>query len=129
MTEPQVRLVFFIGFFLGGLAMDLLHKLNAWTKRKLQSERGNYSCATCGVGRKEPCEHWQKYVQARATSLAVTNKEEWLKRYKQAFMDFGKASEAEANEYVKATDFEHAIEGYENDPEGAAHEEMSYWES
>jgi len=55
------------------------------------------------------------------------SREEWLKRYKQEFIDAAKLTDEEAQSCVDALTFEEASNGYENDPEGAAQLEMSYW--
>ena len=52
---------------------------------------------------------------------------EWRQRYRQAFVDAGVSYE-EAMGYAYASDYEDASRGFEEDPEGAAQMEMSYWE-
>jgi hypothetical protein len=54
---------------------------------------------------------------------------EWLRRYKQAFKDTANLTDAEAAECAGAVSFEEASRGFEDDPEGAAQMEMSYWDS
>lgn len=54
-------------------------------------------------------------------------KENWMFRYKQAFVDAG-LSQSEAKQCSEAVDYEEARKGFEEDPEGAAQMEMSYWE-
>lgn len=55
------------------------------------------------------------------------SRDEWLSRYRHAFVDAG-LSPLEALEIASAVDFEDASRGFEEDPEGAAQEEMSYWD-
>lgn len=54
-------------------------------------------------------------------------KSEWLRRYRQAFIDVG-CTEALADDCVGASPFEEVSECFEDDPEGAAQMEMSYWD-
>jgi hypothetical protein len=54
--------------------------------------------------------------------------EEWKARYKQEFIRAAKLSPEQAQKCVDAADFPSAMDGYEDDPEGAAQEEMSCWE-
>lgn len=53
---------------------------------------------------------------------------EWKQRYKQEFMAAAKLSETDAQDCVDAAKFPAVMEGFEDNPEGAAQEEMSYWE-
>lgn len=55
------------------------------------------------------------------------SKETWMLRYKQAFIAAGCSPEF-AEDCADAGNYEECRRGYENDPEGAAQEEMSYWE-
>lgn len=55
-------------------------------------------------------------------------KEEWLKRYKQAFIDIADMPEIVADDMAGASAFEDASRGFEDDPEGAAQEELSYFD-
>lgn len=55
------------------------------------------------------------------------SQQEWMRRYTQAFVDGG-CSLDEAQKCAKATTFETARGHFEDDPEGAAQEEMSYWD-
>jgi hypothetical protein len=61
-------------------------------------------------------------------------KEEWLRRYRQRFIDRIDPTnlkpgglERIADDCVEAVSFEDASDFFELDPEGAADEEMSYW--
>ncbi len=53
---------------------------------------------------------------------------EWIRRYKQTFIDRAELSDEQAQLCVDAIAFEDASCQFEDDPEGAAMEEMSYWE-
>jgi len=55
--------------------------------------------------------------------------QEWLDRYKRRFMERAALSDGEAQHLVDeaVADFAEASEMFEDDPEGAADEEMSYW--
>jgi hypothetical protein len=55
--------------------------------------------------------------------------EEWKQRYKQAFMDRANLTDAEAQMCLDAAEFPDVLDGYEDDPEGSALEEMSCWDS
>ena len=54
-------------------------------------------------------------------------KSEWLRRYKQQFLSVV-LDDDKAQDCVDAVTFEEASDGYEDDPEGSADMEMSYWE-
>lgn len=56
------------------------------------------------------------------------NKQEWLQRYKQEFMNAAHLSDEEAQSCVDGATFEEQSRDYEDDPEGAAQLEMSYWD-
>ncbi len=56
----------------------------------------------------------------------MTNKE-WLTRYKQRFIDVAGLTPAQADDCSRAESFDVLSEMFEDDPEGAADEEMSYW--
>ena len=56
------------------------------------------------------------------------NRDEWLNRYKRRFMDIAELTETQAQACAEAESFEVLAEFFEDDPEGAADEEMSYWE-
>lgn len=58
---------------------------------------------------------------------AITERE-WLERYGQQFIRVLGISKKLADECVMAEDFGVLSEGYEDDPEGAADMEMSYWD-
>ncbi len=53
--------------------------------------------------------------------------EEWKVRYKAEFMARVKDARF-AQQCVDAAEFPGVMDGYEDDPEGAAQMEMSYWE-
>ena len=55
------------------------------------------------------------------------SQEEWLKRYRQRFVDVASISEKFADELVRAESFEVLSDGFEDEPEEAADMEMSYW--
>jgi hypothetical protein len=55
-------------------------------------------------------------------------RDEWLRRYKQRFIDRADLTEGQAEQCAKAESFEVLSDGFEDDPEGAADEEMSCWE-
>ncbi len=52
----------------------------------------------------------------------------WLERYKRRFMKVAHLTETQAQACATAESFAVLSEGFEDDPEGAADEEMSYWE-
>lgn len=56
----------------------------------------------------------------------MTN-EEWLERYAQRIVTQARFSVEEAREIANANPIEDLNDGYEDDPEGAADEEMSCW--
>lgn len=69
-----------------------------------------------------------------AAKHAAPTKEEWILRFRQRFIDRIDPSnlkpggvERIADDCVNAVSFEEASDGYEDDPEGSADEEMSYW--
>ncbi len=61
-------------------------------------------------------------------------KEDWLKRYRARFAERARGPEDEIlseeflDDCANAIPFEEASVDFEDDPEGAADEEMSYWE-
>lgn len=55
--------------------------------------------------------------------------DEWFARYKQRFVDIAGITQVQAQECVNAESFTVLSEDFEDDPEGAADEEMSCWES
>lgn len=55
------------------------------------------------------------------------SQEEWLRRYKARIIDEADVTPECAQECADAATFAELAEGWENDPEGAADEEMSYW--
>ena len=54
------------------------------------------------------------------------DKETWIFRYKERFVKAG-LSPWQAQKFVETTDIEEARASFEDDPEAAAEEEMSYW--
>ena len=56
----------------------------------------------------------------------MTN-DEWLTRYKQRFINQAGLTPEQADDCSRAEAFGVLSEGYEDDPEGAADMEMSYW--
>lgn len=61
-------------------------------------------------------------MNAPVSADPLTEKE-WIRRYRQRFID-----RSGCGDPADAETFEVVSEGFENDPEGAADEEMSYWE-
>ncbi len=57
------------------------------------------------------------------------DRDEWLRRYKRRFIERAKVTEAQANALAETESFTVLSEDYKNDPEGAADEEMTYWEA
>lgn len=55
---------------------------------------------------------------------------EWMRRYKQRFITVAEMAPDVVDRMVNADGrpFAELAEGFEDDPEGAADEEMSYWE-
>ena len=53
--------------------------------------------------------------------------QEWLDRYKAHFVTRAKLTEAQAQACADAEIFPAISAGFEDDPEGAADSEMSYW--
>lgn len=53
---------------------------------------------------------------------------EWLDRYKRRFIERAELTEGQASACAAAETFAVLSEGFDDDPEGAADEEMSYWE-
>jgi hypothetical protein len=58
----------------------------------------------------------------------VAPREEWLARYKRRFVEIAGVTPAQAEMFAEEP-FEQISEFFEDDPEGAADEEMSYWEA
>lgn len=56
------------------------------------------------------------------------DKAEWLRRYQAEFKRDTKLTDEEAKAHAETTSYEDAIQGFEDDPEGAAQMEMSYWD-
>ena len=61
-------------------------------------------------------------------STGALDKQEWLRRYQQRFVDVAKLDADAARQCAECETFERLSEGFEDDPEGAADEEMSYWD-
>ena len=57
----------------------------------------------------------------------MITRKDWMFRYKESFVAVG-LSQKEALDCANAADYEEARAGFEDDPEGAAQMEMSYWE-
>lgn len=57
----------------------------------------------------------------------MLTKNEWLTRYKARFMERAGLDEAGAQCQAEAVSYEELVDGFEEDPEGAADEEMSNW--
>ena len=55
--------------------------------------------------------------------------QEWLDRYKQRFFEVAYLTTRQLEALAGAEPFEVLAEFFEDDPEGAADEEMSYWEA
>jgi hypothetical protein len=55
--------------------------------------------------------------------------DEWLRRYKQRFIERAELTEAQAQQCAEAEPFSVLSEFFEDEPEDAADEEMSCWES
>ena len=62
-------------------------------------------------------------------SPAPLRRDVWLERYARRFVEVGACDEAGALACSQAESFEVLSDGYEDDPEGAADMEMSYWEA
>lgn len=71
-----------------------------------------------------------------AVSADELTREEWLRRYRERFIGVAGFTAAQADDSTKAVctgpqddvGFIELSEGWESDPEGAADEEMSYWD-
>lgn len=59
----------------------------------------------------------------------MSDQQEWLRRYKQRFIERADLTEAQAAACAEAEPFDEISEMFEDDPEGAADEEMSYWDA
>lgn len=55
-------------------------------------------------------------------------RDEWERRFKQRLIERAGVTEEQAKAELDGGTFETMSEGFENDPEGAADEAMSYWE-
>ncbi len=53
--------------------------------------------------------------------------DEWLTRFKRRFIEVAGITEAHAEDCARSEPFDALCEMFEDDPEGAADEEMSYW--
>lgn len=58
----------------------------------------------------------------------MAEQQAWLARYKRRFMDVAGLTESQAAACANAESFTVLSEGFEDDPEGAADSEMSYWD-
>ena len=54
--------------------------------------------------------------------------EEWLDRYARRIMEVARVDRAAGEACAQAETFDVLSEGFEDDPEGAADSEMSYWD-
>jgi hypothetical protein len=54
---------------------------------------------------------------------------EWLERYQRRLMDKAHLPESSAKACAEAESFAVLSEWFEDDPEGAADEELSYWDA
>ncbi len=61
--------------------------------------------------------------------MAELSEAAWLARYRQRFIAVAALDETAARACSEADTFAVLSEGFEDDPEGAADEEMSYWEA
>lgn len=59
--------------------------------------------------------------------VCEVSKTDWIRRYMQRFQDVAGLTEAQAFACATAEAFEVLADGFEDDPEGAADMEMSYW--
>ena len=55
--------------------------------------------------------------------------QEWLDRYKRRFIEQAGMTDEEAQRFVETESFDVISDGFEDDPEGSADSEMSYWEA
>jgi hypothetical protein len=55
--------------------------------------------------------------------------EEWLERYQRRFIEVAGVTASQATALANTEDFSALSEFYEDDPEGAADDEMSYWDA
>lgn len=53
----------------------------------------------------------------------------WLERYQRRFIEVADLTARQARDCAQAESFKTLSEGFEDDPEGAADAEMSYWDS
>jgi len=77
-------------------------------------------------------------MTSRSDSLPeeTLSRDGWLRRYRERFVEVAGFTAAQADDVTKAictgpqddNGFTELSEGWENDPEGAADEEMSYWD-
>jgi len=73
----------------------------------------------------------QRWVLMRAwvdSQIVLLTREEWLQRYTARFIVRARLTAEQAAACARAESFEVLSECFEDDPEGAADEEMSYWE-
>ena len=54
---------------------------------------------------------------------------DWLDRYKRRFIELAGMTDDQAQAFAATESFGVLSEFFEDDPEGAADEEMSYWEA
>jgi len=62
------------------------------------------------------------------TEAERCRRHDWLRRYERRFIEIANLTLDQAQLCATAETFETLSEGFEDDPEGAADMEMSYWE-
>lgn len=76
-------------------------------------------CPACG---------WEFRSMNDTSAGGNQGRDEWLRRYAQRFIDRAGLTPTQAQACATAEPFDVLSELFEDDPEGAADEEMSYWE-
>ncbi|WP_155741271.1 hypothetical protein [Burkholderia pseudomultivorans] len=72
-------------------------------------------------------QRWRNLIAGRSTVTGAMTDAEWLRRCAARFVQRANVDQQTANSYAEAV-FENVADfGFENDPEGAADCEMSYW--
>lgn len=72
-------------------------------------------------------QRWRNIISGRRTVTGTMTDAEWLHRCAARFMQRGNVDQRIADSFAEAA-FENVADfGFENDPEGAADCEMSYW--
>lgn len=62
------------------------------------------------------------------TETPRLTRDEWVGRYKRRLIDRTECSARFADEAARSVTFAELSDGYDDDPEGAADMEMSYWD-